>query len=150
MPSAQSCEPVRKTVNSLVLRVLPGHIYLLVNSQGNMQNDRNASENSVTGRWLLTHQGSGLWQKSSVKRLAKQRIHTFKHCLCLNPTHLGTRASWLPIRLHWINCTFGWFYGLCSDAWRWIYGFKFSIQCAISVEFSWKVQLTGRPWEWTC
>lgn len=39
MPSAQSCEPVRKTVNSLVLGVLPGHIYLLVNSQGNMQSE---------------------------------------------------------------------------------------------------------------
>lgn len=85
MPSAQSCEPVRRTVNSLVLRVLPGHIYLLVNSQGNMQSEEKHQCK------LLTHQGSGPWQKSSVGRLAKQWIHTFKHCLCFKPAHAGTR-----------------------------------------------------------
>lgn len=74
--------------------------------RGTCKTMRNTSANSVAGGWLLTHQGSGLWQKSSVRRLVKQWIHTFKHCLCFNRTHPCTRASWLPIRHRWVNCTF--------------------------------------------
>lgn len=66
---------------------------------------RNTSANPVTGGWLWTHQGSGLRHKHSVERLAEQQIHTFKHCLCFNPTHPGTWAL-LPIRCHWVSCTF--------------------------------------------
>lgn len=66
---------------------------------------RNTSANPVTGGWLWTHQGSGLRHKHSVERLAEQQIHTFKHCLCFNPTHPGTWAL-LPIRRHWVSCTF--------------------------------------------
>ena len=77
---------------------------------------RNTSANSVTGGWLWMHQGSGLRHKSSVERLAEQQIHTFKHCLCFNPTHPGTWALWLPIRHHWVNCMFRillWLIGRC-------------------------------------
>lgn len=66
---------------------------------------RNTSANPVTGGWLWTHQGLGLRHKHSVERLAEQQIHTFKHCLCFNPTHPGTWAL-LPIRRHWVSCTF--------------------------------------------
>ena len=67
---------------------------------------RNTSANSVTGGWLWTYQGSGLRHKCSVERLAKQQIHTFKHCLCFNPTHPGTWALQLPIRRHWVDSMF--------------------------------------------
>lgn len=112
MPWAPSCEPVRKTVNSLVLGVLPGHIYLLVNSQGSMQSDEKHQCKLSAGRRLLTHQGSGRRQKKLSRKLVKQWIQTFKHCLCFNPTHPGTRASWLPIRHHCISC----FDCVCSGA----------------------------------
>ena len=67
---------------------------------------RNTSANSVTGGWLWMYQGSGLRHKRSAERLAEQQIHTFKHCLCFNPTHPGTWALRLPIRRHWVNSMF--------------------------------------------
>lgn len=112
---------------------------------------RNTSANSVAARWFLRHRSSGLRQKSSVGRLVKQWIQTFKHCLCVNPTHPG---HWGFLIGKWASQELAPHFRGYFSRWSSELGgewatprFKFSIHCVISSEDSWQVQFTKRPWE---
>lgn len=104
----KAAEPVRITVTSLVWGLARTHLAPFRQESGE---HAKWWETPVQTQWLVdgswrTHQGSGLRHKHSVERLAEQQIHTFKHCLCFNPTHPGTWAL-LPIRRHWVSCRLG-------------------------------------------
>lgn len=92
MPSAQSCEPVGNSKPFGSGGLARTHC-LLVSSQGTCNVTRNTSANSVAGAGLVSISRLRTGTEKLSWKLAERCIHTFKHCLCLNPTHLGTRGQ---------------------------------------------------------